>query len=126
MLACGHTANAIRKIVHEEDIEWVDACAICDCIEPATMPDLEERQAICCTSNSLRWSIEHDRLAFFEFRGEGSPAATTICKHCKYALIAHQRKQAGELKHDTKVCDTFEPIGPHKYDKYYCGCRGWD
>jgi hypothetical protein len=121
MMVCGHVANAQRKTANG----WLPSCAICDCDQQTTMPDLEERQAICCTSNSLRWSIEHDKLAFFEYRGEGSPAATTTCKHCRYALIAHQRKEAGTLKHNG-VCDTFEPIGPYQYDKYYCGCRGWD
>ena len=93
------------------------------------MPDLEERQAICCTKESIRPSKDHDKLAFFEFRGEGSKAAITICKHCRYALIAHQRKQLVENEGKAQykcVCDHFEPQGPLEYDSYYCGCRGWD
>ena len=128
MMKCGHTANA-KRAVDQERNEWIPACAICDCTEQTEMPNLENRQAICCGKDSIRPSSDHEKLAFFEFRGEGSKDAVSICKNCRYALIAHDRKKLAENqgKHHLKdVCDNFQPQGPQKYDRYYCGCRGWD
>lgn len=59
---------------------------------------------------------------FFEFRGEGSPAAA-LCK-CGYAEVAH----GGERDQKSRfTCGgAYEPRGPQEFDGFYCGCRGWD
>lgn len=71
-------------------------------------------------------------LPFFEFRGEGSRDATTICKNCPYSVVAHtdevraKHHTQGRGRVQTKVCDNFEPHGPFEFDSFYDGCRGWD
>lgn len=86
-------------------------------------PELSGRQARCSSCKTLIPSSP--KLPLFEFRGEGSKAATETCAHCHYGLIAHTSKIAGR-RVDSKVCYDFEPIGAWEYDLYYCGCRGWD
>lgn len=75
-------------------------------------------------------STEHDRLAFFEYRGEGSRAATESCKLCGYGLFAHGSDATvwknGKTAVQNASCPGFEPHGPWECDTYYCGCRGWD
>jgi hypothetical protein len=63
-------------------------------------------------------------LPFFEFRGEGSRAATDLCKHCGYALVAHTAEVMARNK--ALKCTSFESHGAWEFDLYYCGCRGWD
>jgi hypothetical protein len=70
-------------------------------------------------------------LAFFEYRGEGSRAATDVCRHCGYAEVAHEPgapvwRSSGKTAVETHGCPGFEPHGPWECDTYYCGCRGWD
>jgi len=60
-------------------------------------------------------------LPFFEFLGEGSREATQICK-CGYHKDAHgESPRHGRIK-----CTDFQPKGPQQFDKFYCGCSGWD
>lgn len=63
-------------------------------------------------------------LAFLEFCGEGSKEATEICKHCGYHAVAHapDHPRKGQIP----VCLDFAPRGCQEFDRYYCGCRGWD
>jgi hypothetical protein len=60
-----------------------------------------------------------EELAFFEYQGDGSVAATQGCKNCHYWLMAHN-------KDSVVVCGNFEPKGDLGFDKFYCGCRGFD
>lgn len=66
-------------------------------------------------------------LAFFEYLGPLSDAATTSCR-CGMKDITHP-----------SVCEVnpitgrpndrdhpFEPRGPADFDRYFCGCWGWD
>jgi hypothetical protein len=64
-------------------------------------------------------------LAFFEYRGEGSKYATEYCKVCGMYKRAHQKVnpytgREGITDHE------FVPKGPDEYDRYFCGCWGWD
>lgn len=77
---------------------------------------MSERQARCICGSTVPSS---DKLAFFEFRGEGSKHATEICK-CGYNITAHH------VQHIAAHCQDATPRGPHEFDGYYCGCRGWD
>jgi hypothetical protein len=90
---------------------------------PAVPPDLTGRTARCCDKSGIVPSSLD--LAFFEYRGERSRAATDTCLHCRYALVAHERKQRGE-NISRHVCDSFEPHGEWDHDTYYCGHSGWD
>lgn len=74
------------------------------------------RSAICYCGN-IRPSSE--KLAFFEYRGEGSKQATKSCKNCPYYDVAHG-------KDHKSVCNNFTPHGAYEYDKFYCGCAGWE
>lgn len=81
-------------------------------------PNLDGRMAECAYGcGSMKPSSV--KLAFFEYRGPDSPDSKRKCKHCAYHDVAHG-------KGNPHVCDHFEPHGPFEFDKYYCGCRGWD
>lgn len=97
----------------------IPSCVVHDCLEVAdTVPVLAGRMAKCaysgCKTNPKPSSPE---LAFFEFMGKGSREATEMCV-CGYHLIAHQKKLV--------KCKQFIAKGPQEFDKFYCGCRGWD
>lgn len=62
-------------------------------------------------------------LPFFVYRGEGSREALDICR-CGYATAAHTPEVRSRNR--ALTCETFEPRGPHEFDSFYCGCRGWD
>lgn len=62
-------------------------------------------------------------LPFFEFRGEGSREATEHCK-CGYTLGCHDAAHPHVLKQCTEPTPTAR--GPQEFDRFYCGCRGWD
>lgn len=113
MMICGCAANAIRKVGDE----WVDCCTIHDTIEQTTMPDLTGRMATC--SCGRKEPSNPDKLAFFEYRGDGSRRAQDQCT-CGYTQAAHAKP------HVQAKCEGFTPRGPFQYDSYYCGCRGWD
>lgn len=129
MMRCGHAANAIQH----QDGGDVDACAICFCTEVAQeKPDLTGRFAKCAyQSGRPGTTVNHTPvpsswgLAFFEFQGEGSHEALDMCGTCRYAKVAHgeinvMTGRAGITDHE------FVPRGPAEFDRYYCGCWGWD
>lgn len=118
ILACGHAAP-------------VDSpCPICVGLDPRASellvpaPDVTGREARCSCGKIV--PSDPARLAFFEFRGDGSRQARESCKRCRYSVVAHDRKKATGEAHLSYVCDEFEPMGAWDYDAYYCGCRGWD
>lgn len=111
ILKCGCAANAVILGILKP------SCAIHDCTEIAkAQPNLKGRLARCCAKTPPQPS-DPDRLAFFEFRGEGSPWATERCK-CGYYEVAHGKPHV--------KCKGFEPAGPAEFDTYYCGHGGWD
>lgn len=118
MMKCGCVASAVLRsrggVVFEPPIP---SCAIHGCTEIVETPDMTGRTARCTCGACKPSSPE---LAFFEFRGEGSRHATELCK-CGYTQGAHEKP------HVSNKCPTgFTPRGPHEFDAYYCGCRGWD
>ena len=50
--------------------------------------NLQNRIARCDCGREAPSSTD---LAFFEYRGEGSTAATSTCKVCRYHELAHER-----------------------------------
>ncbi len=127
-MACGHAANAT-------DGKGQPACVICVGLNrgaetPVEPPDLSHRQARCYCGLIRPSDSEH--LAFFEYRGPGSPTATDHCK-CGYHLVAHDIGECRKRVASNQLtivelgkCKGFEARGPHEYDSFYCGCRGWD
>lgn len=75
-------------------------------------------------------SSNHEMLAFFEFRGEGSPHALNTCGHCGYNKVAHGEDAPkwadGRTAVERANCPGFEPAGAAEFDTYYCGHSGWD
>lgn len=69
-----------------------------------------------------------EKLAFFDYRGEGSQVARERCGTCSYHEVAHKRAKndptATHLRHIAG--HDFHPIGALEHDIFYCGCRGWD
>lgn len=120
MMKCGHAANAT-------DGSGNPACAICvglnrgsDEID-STPLDFAGRIAKCSCGRTA--PSDPKSLAFFEYCGTGSREATNICT-CGYAAAAHTPEVMARNK--ALKCTNFTPRGPREFDRYYCGCRGWD
>jgi len=128
MMKCGHAANSRSGDK--------PACAICVLTDEGalivddTPPDLSTRQAR-CSCGKIEPS-HSTRLAFFEYRGEGSPAAINSCKNCGFHEVAHDPVYTRERNVEPRtvvergLCKGFEAKGPWQYDSFYCGCGGWD
>lgn len=123
MLACGCVANATSQgkpvcVIHIDSPQG-------HTVVPA--PDLTGREAQCDYCKEVKPSSV--KLAFFKFKGEGSPDSTDVCKHCHYHKVAHEhntnRVDPRSVMEKGK-CTGFEAQGGQQYDEYYCGCRGWD
>ena len=131
MMKCGHAANATNG-------DGKPSCAICiglragaDEVDTAP-PDLSGRQAKCSCGRIEQSDAK--RLAFFEYCGLGSRAATEICK-CGYADVAHAVEgMARNVPSNRKTViedgrckrGAFDARGPQEFDRYYCGHAGWD
>lgn len=89
---------------------------------PASRPSLEGRFAKCGKTCAVEPS--NADLAFFEYLGPDSPASKNHCAQCGYYESAHKRD--GDRLPSQNVCLNFRPHGPYEFDRYYCGCRGWD
>lgn len=114
ILACGCAASATRA--------GVPSCPIHGTTELAPeQPDLTGRTARCMCGKTE--PSDKDRLAFFEYRGEGSRSAAVTCKRCGYHEVAHTKPDLG-AKHPAQGHE-FEARGAFDFDHYYCGCRGW-
>ena len=84
-------------------------------------PELAGRRARCSYCKNTEPSST--ALAFFEFCGEGSRHATEGCK-CGYTVPAHTPEVMA--RNNRLTCTDFTPRGPAEFDRYYCGCRGFD
>jgi hypothetical protein len=94
-------------------------CIVHDCTEVATPPDLTGRMAYCAYGKHAQVPSSTD-LPFFEYLGPGSPESLEHCT-CGYYQSAHNSPKITTVK-----CTNFTPKGPAEFDRYYCGCRGWD
>ena len=73
-----------------------------------------------CSPRQCRCELPSDpSLPFFEYLGPGSRNAKERCKRCRYFKSVHTPTSWHK-------CRSFEPIGDVGYDKFYCGCSGWD
>jgi hypothetical protein len=126
LMACGHVAQGVDK-------EGNPVCVVCIGLDKRatfTMTIFEDmlrgRTASCSCGKLVASSLD---LAFFEFRGEGSRAATEICT-CGYSIAAHQesapKSYDGRTAVEQRGCTGFTARGPWETDLFYCGCRGWD
>lgn len=117
VLKCGCTANTLR---HNRDGTTTPTC-IHGTTEQIEKPSLEGRFAKCAYGGSVvksNWN-----LAFFEYMGPGSKEAEEKCE-CGYYEVAHTPEI--QAHNPLAGCKKFKPAGPAKYDRYYCGCYGWD
>jgi hypothetical protein len=64
-------------------------------------------------------------LAFFEFQGAGSRVAA-LCRHCGMTESAHKGAPCSKGLRSHKAGTAYEPQGDLGFDKFYCGCHGWD
>jgi hypothetical protein len=126
MMKCGCAAAGVMRskggVTYDPPIP---SCITHSCTELAdTQPDLEGRIAQCAYSPSGHApKPSSPELAFFEWRGAGSPNATTKCK-CGMSIVAHEGG-ANYRKEFRCKAGGFTPIGD-QHDQYYCGCMGWD
>lgn len=83
-----------------------------------------------CTYCGHKEPSNPDKLAFFQDKNEGSDFALTTCGHCKYHKQAHQPYAKGNPNITRPVqpseCPGFKPHGAAEFDRFYCGCRGWN
>lgn len=134
-MKCGHTAMAIDTRTKKP------CCVIClgdpeAKIVDESPPDLTNRQARCSHYNTCKRQVPSSiDLAFFEYKGPNSKYAENVCHVCGYYT------KTGNFQADGKLCysnsDKAMPdvcinngkecvYEPYKYDKYYCGCKGWN
>lgn len=117
IMRCGCAAQGMCSAMDGEIFDPpIPSCVVHDCIEVAeNAPLLTGRLAKCGCGVTKPSSAA---LAFFEFLGEGAPDSSNRCK-CGYYEVAH--RPGTHIK-----CRTFIPVGAREFDKFYCGCRGWD
>ena len=96
--------------------------------------NLEGREARCGCGTTCPSSLD---LTFFEFRGDGSALALVFCT-CGYHAVAHDptaehmaRKEGKSTRYENIMkrvggVHEFTPRGAQEFDRFYCGCRGWD
>ena len=140
MMTCGCAAQGTcsRKggVVYDPPIP---VCITHDCLEPAdSAPVLTGRKARCvyfgpisfrsfesnyvkltgCSRQRCTCELPSDPgLPFFIYQGAGTPSATK-CRHCGYFKSAHEK--SGHR------CRGYEASGDTGFDRFYCGCAGWD
>lgn len=132
---CSVCAHLITEVVEDHFTGWEDESGDTLAYAPYLhdhTPDRAPTQAddatratreARCGCGKIRPSS--DDLPFYEYRGEGSKYAVDSCATCAYVAAVHQpvnphTDRPGVIDHP------FTPRGPHDYDSYYCGCRGWD
>jgi hypothetical protein len=138
LMKCGCVAQGVRTMSRGVPIDPpIPACLTHDCIESAdSKPDLTGRMAKCTYSHANPKGRQRPEkspvpssfdLAFFEYCGEGSREATELCK-CGYHKVAHE-KNGGKCPANSRTkppSRKFTPKGPQEFDRFYCGCFGWD
>ncbi len=132
LMKCGCTAQGV--LTAKGGIKFdppIPGCVVHDCYEAAdTKPSLAGRTAQCAyLPHGHAPKPSSLDLAFFEFCGEGSRDATELCK-CGLSKKPHDenggRIPARKYSAVMKGCPGFTPKGPREFDRYYCGCHGWD
>jgi hypothetical protein len=95
---------------------------------PGIDSKLREGRTARCHCGATRPSTEPG-LAFYAYRGPGSAAAEEHCT-CGFHKCAHERQPRlvdPRSVQERGDCTTgFVAHGPHEFDEFYCGCRGWD
>lgn len=66
------------------------------------------------------WKIGNSKM----FNSETLQYEEGLTKVNEVTLLSLKRTPTP--KYHVKVCGNFVPAGAAKYDRYYCGCRGWD
>lgn len=130
MMKCGHAANAVSAKTNKP------VCVIClgspEAEEVAGEIDLTGRFAQCSSCKNTEPS--RTDLAFFEYRGPGSKFAENECHVCRFHT-KDKRGPDGKVRYSNNnmviphVCYNKGKdcvFGPFEYDRYYCGCRGWE
>ena len=125
LMTCGCRAQGTIQMPGEKA---KPGCGLHWCSEPwVNGPDLAGRLARCSDGNGDHGEVPSSTdLAFFKYLGPGSPEAAEMCK-CGYLLVAHQWNH-GRVSPEPIKCKVggFAARGPLEFDRYYCGCRGWD
>jgi hypothetical protein len=108
MMACGCASQGVRTATKGVAHDPIPSCLIHDCIEVATNPpDLSARLAR-CTYYGRRTSLN----------------------------ARHSRNECNYGQDKAAVCTCEQPSSPklpffeskpsEQFDKFYCGCMGWD
>lgn len=98
MLKCGCTGMATHHNAHDGLEPDHPSCIVHECCEVAETPDLSGRMARCIYY--------------------GKDVYKSECDDCR-GLCGCEKKSSINLAF-------FEYHPEEKYDRYYCGCHGWD
>jgi len=102
MMKCGHRAQAVLAATQEP------VCAVCSTPEARivddTEPDLTGRQAICSYAGRGNPSPDGTHRGGGQYAGQDYPNARPSTDHLAF----------------------FEHRPDEPYDRFYCGCWGWD
>jgi len=144
LMKCGCVSHSVVTAIKGAPVDPPQpSCVVHDCMEVAeTKPDLTGRQAKCTyRHDGPKRPGSHQQpgpspvpssydLAFFEYCGPGSRQAIEYCV-CGYLKVAHDkdggRCPSGQtLTGERGAGGMFQAQGPLEYDRFYCGCFGWD
>lgn len=105
IMTCGHAANGICHRLNNVDFPApVHACVICDCVDiNATAPNLTGRLAKCA------YYMKETRKC------ECNACDKNGSRFCKCMRPSDAERLA-----------FFEHRPMAEFDKFYCGCHGWD
>ena len=138
MMKCGCVAQGVLTARNGVPLDPpIPSCLIHDCTEVAdAKPDLTGRMAKCAYRHSQPSPRQRPGpspvpssfdLAFFEYCGPGSREATELCV-CGYAQVAHEKNggKCPQIAVKRGLLGKFQAKGPQEFDRFYCGCFGWD
>jgi hypothetical protein len=132
LMKCGCVAQGVLRARGGETLDPpIPAYVVHECYDVADdKPDLTGRIAQCAylPKGHAPKPSSYD-LAFFEYLGPGSRESSDLCK-CGFSKKPHDenggRIPPKKYAANMKGCAAFTPKGPAEFDRYYCGCHGWD
>jgi hypothetical protein len=109
MMECGHAANAVCNA--KSGVKYdppIPSCVICSCIEIAKTPPSLNRRKAKCDYFGRTWGRNSGPI----YGGSKECSRTNGC-----GCIVDS---------DSETLPFFEHRPNKDFDKFYCGCHGWD
>ena len=107
MMKCGCASSSVRTMTNGVKHDPMPSCMVHDCLEVAERPpDLSARKARCAYHGS---TLTPRRYRNNECNYGGCKAGKCTCEQPSSAKLPF-----------------FEHKPSENFDKFYCGCHGWD